>query len=108
MTQLELANIIHNTLNEMLIEDTKWHKDQYQKAYYSTTLFKITEEWGKEVHVKPVYRSNGTEKDVSMIIETIEWNGMIGKIIAKIKITPAKKEETIAKKVRKFVEENYK
>lgn len=124
MTQKELANIINTALAKMLIEDTSWHKDEMRGNYYTPEMCEITTEEhinmfskkmmtvthykGKEVHVEPVYRKNGTDEDVSMRITIVDWDDHSGRTIAKIKITPAKKEETIIKKVQKFIADNYK
>lgn len=72
MTQKELANLIHETLAEMLTEYKTLHNDEYRKNFYREGMFEskkeeiyvecfhksMVKDWieGKLVMVDPVYR----------------------------------------------------
>ena len=136
MTQKELATLIQETLAEMLTEKKVFRNAEFDdkiKYYVKDELFTIIEEEyynvfsesmmtrsfyeGKLVSTEPVYRHNGTNEDMSMDVEIEEWwyewykghrFNNSGKRIAKIRLSPKQKPETTVKKVRKFIEENYK
>lgn len=113
MKQNELSQLIKKELLNGcgLEKDSNWSIDY---RFYSKELFRMEKEgnyyriYGKSIEVVPVYRHNGSEEDVCMKIEIIDWEANSGKRHAQIKLNPHQKESTIIRKIHKFVEENYK
>ena len=131
MTQKELAKLIQNTLGEMLIEKPIFRNAEFNEMiryYIDENLVTITEtEYynsfahgmmtrrevaGKIVETNPVYRRNGAEEDASVDVIITNWTAgkysNTGTRTVKIRLRPNQKPGTIVKKVRKFIEENYK
>ena len=119
MTREELKKVVDDELKQMnLISEV----EPYGVSYYSSDLFSKKEEhvvydggdyyrtnlFGKNILVHTCYRRNGTDEDVNVKMIITNWNGISGKQIATIKLLSHHTEKTIIKKVRKFIEENYK
>lgn len=74
------------------------------KAYRTPVPgYTFTNKQGYEIDFNVVYRSNGTEQNVSVSIQLVEWHDSIGHTLAKEKVNVKMGDKAINNRVNKII-----